>query len=149
MFEYLWDRHSGKWIGLCITDAAKCAHLCELKPFNEENLHRAGGFARHRESTSNSRMGLAVDVQLALQGLSAWGSEMVESVIIQRPDAFEMGGLEMEAPETEMITRDMPEEEKKKWEEKEQENRATVKSNKKRKLGRRGGKKAKKAKIQT
>ncbi|VDN98666.1 unnamed protein product [Rodentolepis nana] len=150
MFEYFWDRHSGKWIGLRIKDTAKCAQLCELKQFSEENLHRAGGFARHRESATNSRMGLVVDIQLALQALSAWGSEMVDSVVIQRPDAFEMGGLEIEAPETEVVVREMPEkkDEQEKEEENEQENRAAVEGSKRRNPAKRRVKKTKKAKFQ-
>ncbi|KAM7540496.1 hypothetical protein Aperf_G00000036996 [Anoplocephala perfoliata] len=108
IFEYLWDRHCGRWIGLRIKDVAKCTRLCELKPFNETNLCQAGGFGRHRESTSNS-MGLVVDVELALQALETWGSEMLESVRLQRPEVFKMAGVELQAPDVEVVSRLNPE----------------------------------------
>lgn len=93
----MWDRHSGRWIGLCIKDAPKCAHLRKLRPFTEANLCMAGGFACHRESSTGS-MFLAVDVQSALEALHLWAVEMVEWVRIQRPLSFELPGIEVQGP---------------------------------------------------
>lgn len=50
-------------------------------------------------------MGLVVDVELALQALQAWGSEMLESVRLQRPEAFKMAGVELQVPEVEIVSR--------------------------------------------
>ncbi|VDK33681.1 unnamed protein product [Taenia asiatica] len=99
LFEYMWDRHSGRWIGLCIKDAAKCAHLRELKPFTEPNFCMAGGFACHRESPTGS-MFLAVNVQSALKALHLWAVEMVKWVRIQRPLSFKLPGMEVQGPAT-------------------------------------------------
>ncbi|KAL5112351.1 Nucleolar protein 6 [Taenia crassiceps] len=97
LFEYMWDRHSGRWIGLCIKDAPRCSHLRKLKPFTEPNLCTSGGFACHRESPTGS-MFLAVDVQSALEALHLWAVEMVEWVQIQRPLSFELPGMEVQGP---------------------------------------------------
>lgn len=133
-----------------VKNPAKCAQLCELQQFNEANLQAAGGFARHRESSKDSRMGLVVDVHLALQAISAWGSEMIESVVIQRPEAFEMGGVEIEAPETEVVAREMTDVQDEDDEENVEEKAGLKngKENRKRKPVKKSGKKAKKAKKQ-
>ncbi|EUB63579.1 Nucleolar protein 6 [Echinococcus granulosus] len=97
LFEYMWDRHSGRWIGLCVKDAPECARLRELKPFTESKLCMAGGFARHRESPTGS-MSLTVDIQSALGALHLWAVEMVEWVRIQRPWSFKLPGVEVQGP---------------------------------------------------
>ncbi|VDN49929.1 unnamed protein product, partial [Dibothriocephalus latus] len=76
LFNFFWDRHSARWLGLKLKQPEKFA---ALTAFTEENLQ---GFSCHRAPAEGSSdvIRVAADIPTLLKMLRLWSDEFIDSV---------------------------------------------------------------------